>query len=127
MPLFGSMAANWLTMIGGLPGFFRPNPLALLGPYAPLASDAVGYYLTAPLERTLSELVDSEQVRNGATRLTVGAANVRTSEMRYFDSRKDRLSVKHVLASGALPPGFPAGPHRRRRLLGWRNIIQYAG
>jgi NTE family protein len=40
--------------------------------------------------------------------LTVGTANVRTSEMRYFDSRDETLSIKHVMASGALPPAFPA-------------------
>jgi NTE family protein len=28
--------------------------------------------------------------------------------MRYFDSRDERLSVEHVISSGALPPAFPA-------------------
>jgi NTE family protein len=28
--------------------------------------------------------------------------------MRYFDSRECALGVKHILASGALPPAFPA-------------------
>jgi NTE family protein len=41
-------------------------------------------------------------------RLTVGAAHVRTSEMRYFDSRDGEIGVKHIMASGALPPAFPA-------------------
>jgi NTE family protein len=28
--------------------------------------------------------------------------------MRYFDSRDQRLTVEHVMSSGALPPAFPA-------------------
>ena len=28
--------------------------------------------------------------------------------MRYFDSRDGAITVKHVMASGALPPAFPA-------------------
>src|SRR5262249_57018643 len=38
----------------------------------------------------------------------VGAAQVRTSEMRYFDGRDVEMGVKHIMASGALPPAFPA-------------------
>jgi NTE family protein len=52
--------------------------------------------------------VDFDLIADGPTRLTVGAANVRTSEMCYFDSRKTELDVRHVMASGALPPAFPA-------------------
>ncbi len=64
--------------------------------------------LAAPLEATLSELVDFDLVNRGKPRLTVGAAHVRTSQMRYFDSRDCVLGIKHILASGALPPAFPA-------------------
>src|ERR1700730_16932427 len=59
-------------------------------------------------QRTLEELVDFDLVNRCRPRLTVGAAHVRTSQMRYFDSRDCALSVSHVLASGALPPAFPA-------------------
>jgi NTE family protein len=52
--------------------------------------------------------VNFDRINRGDTRLTVGAANVRTSEMRYFDSRRMPLSARHVMASGALPPAFPA-------------------
>jgi NTE family protein len=107
LPFIGAMTANWITIMSGVPGFFKPNPLAFLGQHVPLGSESAAYYSTAPLEQTLNELVDFEQVKSGSTRLTVGAANVRTSEMRYFDSKNDTLSAKHVMASGALPPGFP--------------------
>ncbi len=108
LPGIGGMMANWMTVTAGIPGFFRPNPPAFASPFAPLGSDDAGYYSTTPLAETLRELVDFDRVANGSMRLTVGAANVRTSEMRYFDSRDERLDARHVMASGALPPAFPA-------------------
>ncbi len=107
-PVFGQAAANSLATVGGVQGFFEPNPRAHLGAHVKLGAEQAGYYSTAPLQRTLSELVDFNQVNTGPTRLTVGAANVQTSAMRYFDSRDEKLNVKHVMASGALPPAFPA-------------------
>jgi NTE family protein len=108
MPFIGSLAANWFTMAGGVADFFRPNPMAFAGAHMPLGSESAAYYSTAPLEATLGALVDFDRINRGATRLTVGAANVRTSEMRYFDSGAMPLTVRHVMASGALPPAFPA-------------------
>src|SRR5205085_4952599 len=70
--------------------------------------DAASYYSTAPLRATLAELVSLECLNAKRTRLTVGAVSVRTSAMRYFDSRDARLSLDHIMASGALPPAFPA-------------------
>ena len=63
---------------------------------------------TGPLEHTLEKLIDLDQLNANAPRLTVGAAHVQSGEMRYFDSREERLDVRHVMASGALPPAFPA-------------------
>lgn len=107
-PLVGPLAANLTTITQGIPAFFRPNLSAFLGLHVPLGSESAGYYDTSPLARTLSELVDFERINGRETRLTVGAANVRTSEMRYFDNRDMELDVRHVMASGALPPAFPA-------------------
>ena len=104
---FSTMLPNWTTITAGVSGFFRPNPLAFLGLNVPLPADAAGYYSTQPLSETLSGLVDFPEIKMGRTRLTVGAANVHNSTMRYFDSRDMELSVKHVMASGALPPAFP--------------------
>lgn len=108
LPGIGGMMASWMTMAAGISGFFEPNPIAFTGQRAPLGSEAAGYYRTAPLRDTLCRLVDFAQVRDGGCRLTVGAANVRTSEMTYFDSNNMQLGVEHVMASGALPPAFPA-------------------
>jgi len=106
-PLFGQWAAHMATISGGLSNFFTPYPLALLG-LLPLGSERSGYYSTEPLERTLEELVDPIRLNSGQPRLTVGAANVQTGEMHYFDSRECALTIRHVMASGALPPAFPA-------------------
>ena len=98
----------WATLFGGVSSFFRPNPAAFCGAHMPLGVDHAGFYSTAPLRETLSELVDFSLLKRCQPRLTVGAAHVRTSMMRYFDSREQPITVDHVLASGALPPAFPA-------------------
>jgi NTE family protein len=82
--------------------------MAFLGQQVPLGPDDAGYYSVEPLRRTLGDLIDFDRINSDQTRLTVGAANVQTSEMRYFDSRDEDLDVRHVMASGALPPAFPA-------------------
>jgi NTE family protein len=108
LPGIGATLPNWSTLAAGIAGFFRPNPLAFMGWHVPLAPDAAGYYSTAPLQATLNELIDFSLIAKCTPRLTVGAAKVRTSEMRYFDSRDMPLTARHVMASGALPPSFPA-------------------
>ena len=108
VPGIGRAWSNWMTVTTGIPTFFKPNPLAFLGQHVALPVDAAGYYSTHPLEETLSDLVDFPAINGGPTRLTVGAANIQTGEMRYFDSRDTKLTVRHVMASGALPPAFPA-------------------
>jgi NTE family protein len=104
---FNDKLAYWSAVTNGIPGFFKPNPLSHIGADYPLGADHAGYYSTAPLEATLRDLVDFERVNQGSPRLTVGAAHVRSSEMKYFDSRDCALGVKHIMASGALPPAFP--------------------
>ena len=105
---FGAAARNMLAVTAGIPAFFRPVAGAWFGPHARLGADAAGYYSTQPLAATLNDLIDWDQVNSGEIRLTVGAARLRTSEMVYFDSRDMPLDVRHVMASGALPPAFPA-------------------
>ena len=100
--------AYWKTLLRGIPAFFEPNPGAFLGTHVPLGTDSAGFYSTAPLEKTLLELVDFSLMNRCKPRVTVGAAHVRSSEMRYFDSRDGEIGVKHIMASGALPPAFPA-------------------
>jgi NTE family protein len=108
LPGFADKLSYWTTLARGIPGFFTPNPLAHAGDSYPLGADRAGYYSTAPLEATLAELIDFDLINKGNPRLTIGAAHVRTSQMTYFDSRRCKLDVKHIMASGALPPAFPA-------------------
>src|SRR4051812_8741662 len=92
----------------GIQPFFVPRPFSFGGVHAKVGLDAASYYSTAPLRETLGELVSLECLNAKRMRLTVGAVNVRTSKMRYFDSRDAAISIDHVMASGALPPAFPA-------------------
>jgi NTE family protein len=104
----GNTSTNLSTVLKGIPSFFAPNPMAWLGVHAPLGIERAAYYTTAPLRDTLTELADLEHCKEHHIRLTVGAVNANTGEMRYFDSRDQKLAIDHILASGALPPAFPA-------------------
>src|SRR6266566_8628995 len=98
----------WSTLVSGIPGFFKPNLPAFWGAHIPLGVDRAGFYSTASLRETLAELVDCSIINRRSPRLTVGAANVRTSMMHYFDSRQSEITTEQIMASGALPPAFPA-------------------
>jgi NTE family protein len=94
----------------GVPGFFRPH---LVPPvFAPKGSmNAISYYDTAPLEETLNELVDWNLLNHGPVRFSVGAVNVASGNFIYFDNQdphwRGNICAKHIMASGALPPGLP--------------------
>ena len=107
-PQTSQSLSYWQTLGMGIPGFFAPNPMAFWGTRVVLGADRAGYYSTTPLERTLTELVDFSLINRCKPRLTVGAAHVRSSRMTYFDGRDMEIGVKHIMASGALPPAFPA-------------------
>ena len=90
----------------GLPGFFVPRfPAAPF--HWPGTKGALSFYDTAPLKATLEQLVDFDLLNSGSVRLSVGAVNVRSGNFAYFDTANQRLDARHIMASGALPPGFP--------------------
>jgi NTE family protein len=93
------------VMLLGVPGFFKPRfPPAPFQPRGSLA--AISYYDTTPLRETLKRLVDFDRINSGTVRLSVGAVNVRTGNFAYFDSHNHTIDARHIMASGALPPGF---------------------
>jgi NTE family protein len=96
------------TLFQGIPGFFSPRLPAWGGWQARVGLDAASCYSTAPLRATLSSLIDFGVLNAAHPRLTVGAVNVTSGSLRYFDSRDAALGLDEVLASGALPPAFPA-------------------
>ncbi|WP_296792946.1 patatin-like phospholipase family protein [Variovorax sp.] len=93
-----------MASLVGIPGFFEPrySPALLLGGAAPLLS----YYDTSPLKATLERLVDFDRINHCEARFSVGAVNVRTGNSVYFDNTRQRIGPEHIMASGALPPGF---------------------
>lgn len=90
----------------GVPGFFTPR-VPPPGWHPRGTAGAISHYDTAPLRHTLERLVDFDRINRGPVRLAVGAVNVRTGNFEYFDSATRPLDARHVMASGALPPGFP--------------------
>ncbi len=104
--LFNRVSAA-VTALFGLPGFFRPRfPPAWLRQRG--APGALSFYDTSPLRVTLERLVDFDFINSGnAPRLSLGAVNVRSGNFVYFDNSDREITVDHVMASAALPPGFP--------------------
>ena len=99
-------ASAAMTTAFGLPGFFRPRLLSPI--FSPKGScSAISFYDTQPLRETLLELVDFDLLNSGAVRLSVGAVNVTSGNFVYFDTDRMVVTVDHIMASGALPPGFP--------------------
>jgi NTE family protein len=104
--LLNHFSAN-LALMQGTGGFFTARTLSpWLQPSGTL--EATSFYDTSELKRTLERLVDFDRINAGVLRFSVGAVNVRTGNFVYFDTTTHTIQPEHVMASGALPPGFPA-------------------
>ncbi len=104
--LLGEMASA-AVIASGVEGFFKPRlPAAAFMPGV-LAS-MTSFYDTSPLIKTLHEVVDFDYLNDHGPRICVGAVHVTTGNFAYFDSAEERIGPEHIMASGALPPGFPA-------------------
>jgi NTE family protein len=103
--MLGDASIGW-AVAAGVPGFFAPRA------FSPLFSagggpEALSFYDTAPLKATLERLVDFDRINAREKRLSVGAVNIRTGNFTYFDNTHQKIGPEHIMASGALPPGFP--------------------
>jgi NTE family protein len=107
-PQAGSLATSLAAALTGVPDFYSPNPAVLWGLQSEVGVEQAALYSVDPLKRMLPSLVDFGLVNSGKPRFTLGAVNVLTGQMRYFDSRDAKIRLDHVLASCALPPSFPA-------------------
>jgi len=109
--LYNETSAAFVATFGA-PGFFMPRvPPAPLWPKG--SPESQSYYDTSPLRRTLERLVDFDRINDLKCRLSVGAVGVTSGNFRYFDNVEfnrlgKRIGPEHIMASGALPPGFPS-------------------
>lgn len=107
--LINGLEAN-KTMMHGQSKFFVPKFMNLM-PYKQFEKstpDQISYYDTSKLKETLLQFADFDLINNGPMRVTLGVVNVKSGEFSYFDNDKEILRPEHFMASGALPPAFPA-------------------
>lgn len=102
-----SKVSAWQALVAGAPGFFAPR---LPPPWAlpPGSLESTSFYDTSALKSTLERLVDFDRINAGEMLFSVGAVNVQTGNFVYFDTATHKIRPEHILASAALPPGFPA-------------------
>lgn len=95
-----------MVLAQGVPGFFHPRTVP---PFfaTPGTAQALSFYDSAALRDTLDELIDWDLLNTGPVRLSVGAVEIESGNFRYFDTAQDRIDARHIMASGALPPGLP--------------------
>ncbi|CAN0508621.1 unnamed protein product, partial [Phaeothamnion confervicola] len=95
------------TLLWGAPSFFKPRvPPPIFTPAGNPGN--LSFYDIGPLRTLLESLVDFDRINARETRFSVGATNVRTGNLTYFDNTTHKVGAAHVMASGSLPPGFPA-------------------
>jgi NTE family protein len=125
LPATSSILGNWINqlntagrgwlnnfeatraMLEGQKGFFTPRfPLPLS--FVKTTPDQISYYDISKLKETLLKFADFDLINNGKIRVSLGAVNIQTGNFAYFDNQNETLRPEHFMASGALPPGFPA-------------------
>ena len=98
----------WRAMVEGQRGFYQPRSWWGEDPFSAPGPTRASLYTTQPMIETLERMVDFDRLNDGGIRVSVGAVNVTTGNLEYFDNAHMRLDARHILASGALPPAFPA-------------------
>lgn len=98
---------SWQTIAQGIPGFFSPRSPSAWDLQRMLPIDQVGFYDTTPLRQTLLDVIDFDYLNAAHVRLTISAVAITSAELALFDNTRQKLGPEHIMASGALPPGFP--------------------
>lgn len=95
------------ALLFGQPGFYKPK---LLSPWLINNGNPedFSFYDTSPLKETLLELIDFDYLNEQHVRLCLGATDLESGDFVFFDNTKEVITPEHIMASGALPPGFPA-------------------
>jgi len=95
------------TITNGVPGFFTPR---FISPWFEPAGSvpATSYCDFSPLKATLEKLIDFDRLNKDKMRFSIGAVNVTSGNFTDFDNKKETITAEHIMASGALPPGFQA-------------------
>ncbi|MET0807597.1 MAG: patatin-like phospholipase family protein [Pseudoxanthomonas sp.] len=98
----------WRAMVEGQRGFYQPRSWFGEDPFTAPGPTRASWYVTQPMVETLERMVDFDRLNDGGIRVSVGAVDVASGNLEYFDNAHMRLDARHILASGALPPAFPA-------------------
>ena len=98
----------WRAMVEGQRGFYQPRSWFGEDAFTASGPTRASFYTTQPMIETLERMVDFDRLNDGGIRVSVGAVDVASGNLEYFDNAHMRLDARHILASGALPPAFPA-------------------
>jgi NTE family protein len=98
----------WRATVEGQRGFYQPRSWFGEDPFTAPGPTRASWYTTQPMVETLERMVDFDRLNDGGIRVSVGAVDVASGNLEYFDNAHIRLDARHILASGALPPAFPA-------------------
>lgn len=103
---FTNAAHAMQTLLFGRPGLFRPRPSGFLS-MLPGTPPDVALFDPSPIVATLEQLIDFDHLHARGPRLIVCTADLERGEPVYFDSRRERITVRHLLATTAFLPSFP--------------------
>lgn len=102
--------AVWTSILRGHPHLFTPQfggPLAWVF-RAPVSWSETHFYTTQAMEETLHRYCPPYGPEGVDPRLIVTAVDVEAGTSKAFDSYCMPITAAHLVASGSLPPGFPA-------------------